>query len=329
MKTKPKLDSYSHAISRLKLYDNNVLSFGGRSLVKECFTSPFHYSAIFPGIFFKDAVLCLLSRSNAKRIYVYNRYSYLKCKEVLDLFNIKKEIVLCPYLLSEFGTKAELENNDLSVFFEQSIVPYEEIERLDVINKLVKFAKENPEREIVVCLRDYKNSPHKPKATFQYIIEKHCISIPNNMKVVVGRSEYWLPRAKHIISITSSVLLDAIYNNKDISILKIPKSDFYGQAIFEGSGVICADIKFPTNEVDANWKALHINPEYEKEFINTNGNDFFDFKLDVRNISRILKANYIHFGRINKDFIRYSIKNMVFFHRYHKIYLEQQRSNNR
>ncbi|PMI35238.1 hypothetical protein BCU46_19055 [Enterovibrio norvegicus] len=294
-------------------------------MVRETFKSPFK-STYFPGIFYKDAVLSLISRANSDCIFLYNQYSFEKAKQVFGIFDVGIKLSVHPYLTKK--KSSDQTEKELSVFFEQSIVPYRERDRLFVIKKLISFSYREPNRKVIICMRKYENSPHKPKITFQQIIEKHGIILPENLQLVVGKSDDWLPRAEHVISITSSVLLDAIYNRKHVTILELPKCGYYGQGLFLNSGLMSKEVVFPTDSVCEEWAKLHVDPYIENDYLEGGCKGFFDFKLTSKNIMCILRANYFHFGGINKDFIHYSIKNMVFFHRYHKIYLEQLRLKN-
>ncbi len=320
---KKSLDSYCDSIGSLG-EGKNVIPYGGIEMVAYCYSNRF-CNTIFPGIFYKDAVLSLISRSNSSSVFVYNQYSFEKAKQVFDIFDINILIKSRPYLMKK--AESVISEAGLSVFFEQSIVPYKEHERLYVIDKLISFAYREPNRKLVICTRDYENSPHQPKITFQDIIAKQHLTLPENLHIIIGRSDDWLPRAEHVISVTSSVLLDAIYNGKSVTVLELPRSEYYGQGLFKESGLMCKEIHFPTKSVNNEWAQLHVTPFIEDEHVKGSGNEVFDFKLNLKNIKRILKANYLHFGKVNKDFVRYSLKNMVFFRKYHKIYLKQQRSN--
>ena len=295
-------------------------------MVSSCFCGG-RVNTIFPGVFYKDAVLSLISRANSDCVFLYNQYSFEKAKQVFRIFDVDINLRVRPYLMKK--QVSDQTERGLSVFFEQSIVPYGEQERLSVIEKLISFACREPNRQLVICTREYENSPHDPQITFQEIITKHDLKLPPNLHITAGKSDDWLPRAEHVISITSSVLLDAIYNRKNVTVLELPKSTHYGQGLFFNSGLMSKDIVFPAKGVCKEWFELHVEPYIKDEYIEGGIKSVFEFNLDFKNIVCILKANYLHFGKINKDFIRYSIKNMVFFYRYHKIYLEQQRSNNR
>ncbi|MFZ3516541.1 hypothetical protein LC147_26045 [Vibrio harveyi] len=318
------LDSYRNAIKNVDKSESDITPFGGIKMVSSSLSGE-QVNTIFPGIFYKDAVLSLISRANSKCIFLYNQYSFEKAKQVFRIFDVDITLSARPYLMKE-KTSVRIETG-LSVFFEQSIVPYRERERLFVIEKLIAFAHREPNRQVVICTRDYKNNPHKSKITFQKIITKHDLQLPENLQITVGKSDDWLPRAEHVISITSSVLLDAIYNKRDVTVLELPKSVHYGQGLFLNSGLMRKDIVFPGNSICKEWAKLHTTSYIKDEYLKGNNEAVFDFKLNLKNIMCILKANYLHFGKINKDFIFYSIKNIFFFHRYHQIYLEQQRSN--
>ncbi|MCS0000077.1 hypothetical protein NB620_07255 [Vibrio alginolyticus] len=318
------LDSYRNAIKNFGKSECNITPFGGIKMVRSSLNGE-QVNTIFPGVFYKDAVLSLISRANSERIFLYNQYSFEKAKQVFRIFDVDINLSVRPYLMKK--QVSDRTERGLSVFFEQSIVPYRERERLFVIEKLISFAYREPNRKLVICTREYENSPHEPKVTFQEIITKHDLQLPKNLHITVGKSEDWLPRAEHVISITSSVLLDAIYNRKNVTVLELPKSAHYGQGLFFNSGLMSKDIVFPAGNVCKEWGELHVTPYIKDEHIEGDNKAVFDFNLNLKNIICIFKTNYLHFGKINKDFIRYSIKNMVFFHRYHQIYLEQQRSN--
>ncbi|MDG2664296.1 hypothetical protein P7M31_25910 [Vibrio parahaemolyticus] len=318
------LDSYRNAIKNLDKEECDITPFGGVKMVRSCLVRE-RVNTIFPGIFYKDAVLSLISRANSDCIFLYNQYSFEKAKQVFRIFDVDINLRVRPYLMKkQFSDQTEI---GLSVFFEQSIVPYRERERLYVIEKLISFAYREPNRKLVICTREYENSPHNPKITFQKIITKHDLKLPQNLHITVGKSDDWLPRAEHVISITSSVLLDAIYNRKNVTVLELPKSTHYGQGLFFNSGLMSKDIVFPAENVCKEWVELHVMPYIKDEHIEGGNKNCFEFNLNLKNIICILKANYLHFGKVNKDFIRYSIKNMVFFYRYHQIYLGQRRSN--
>ena len=187
-------------------------------------------TAFFPGIFYKDAVLSVISRSNSTCIITYNKFSYLKAQNILNTFHLKKSVIVAfeHYLLSENHVEIEL---GLSVFFEQSIVPYHEKERLDLIHTLMDFAINYPERRLVVCTRQYEINPHKPKVTLQEIISKYCLQLPENMQIVEEHQQIGYRKLNTLFRLLN-VLLDAIYNDKQVSILKLKHFKHYEQEIF-------------------------------------------------------------------------------------------------
>ncbi|WP_139218789.1 DUF6716 putative glycosyltransferase [Enterovibrio norvegicus] len=316
-------DSYMNSINNLCVNDSKIVPYGGVKMVKECFDFR-DKKTIFPGVFYKDAVLSLMSRCNSDSVVLYNKYSFEKAHQVFSIFSVGISIASRPYLIK--NNDDDIREKGLSVFFEQSIVPYGYKERLYVIKKLISFANKEKSRRLVICVRDYRNSPHAPKIAFKDIIRKQKLVVPSNLDVIVGRSDDWLPRAEHVISVTSSVLLDAINRNKYVTVLELPRSEHYGQGLFLGSGLMRKDVIFPTDNVNEAWRKLHVSSHIIDEFLIGENKEVFDFKLSIKNIKCILKANFLHFGRLNKDFIRFSIKNIVFFHKYHKIYLQNQRN---
>ncbi|MCP4884305.1 MAG: hypothetical protein GY908_10995 [Flavobacteriales bacterium] len=318
-------DSYVNAVLNIKSCSSLIYTFGGVKLVEESFNNN-NACSIFPGIFYKDAVLGVISRSNSQCIISYNQYSYLKSRTFLNVFRLSDSTSVSfeHYLFNKYDLVAEL---CLSVFFEQSIVPFHEKERLDLIHTLMDFAVKHPERQLVVCTRQYEISPHKPKITFQDIVVKYGLQLPENMQIVEGAAADWLPKAEHVISITSTVLLDAIYNGKQVSILKLKRFKHYEQKIFAESGLLHESIVYPPPEVCPEWKKLHVyDPDFQPEPIEIKGNkEVFDFRLSFKNIYRIFKANYLHFEKLNVDFFKYSLKNIIFFRKYHRIYLESKK----
>ncbi|MEZ9527224.1 DUF6716 putative glycosyltransferase [Enterovibrio norvegicus] len=317
------LDSYQNSIDNIVGDEFSIIPYGGVKMVAQCYSNRVG-GTIFPGVFYKDAVLSIMSRANSNCVYVYNKYSFYKAKEIFEIFNIDVIVKSEPYLVRKYSSES-LETG-LSVFFEQSVVPYLEVERLYVIKKLISFATLNIDRRVVICTRDYKNSPHTPKVTFQDIVEKYQLVFPRNLEIIVGSARDWLPKAEHVISITSSVILDGVYNKKSVSVLAIPRSAHYGQGLFANSGLMCNEIGFPTQNVDEDWESLHVEPFFEEEHLKSLIPNCFKFNLDFSNFSKILKANYLHFGKVDWDFVKYSVKNTLFFRKYRRIYLQHQRN---
>ncbi|MFS1874870.1 DUF6716 putative glycosyltransferase [Enterovibrio norvegicus] len=301
------------------------LGLGGVKLnliISKCQREDLTIVTYFPGIIHMDAVLSIFSRASSDVVILPNKYSYDLFRKVQQKLSFNCSYFVLPYLL-------DLQKNDFpntvkserSLFIEQSIVPASEQERHKLILILFEFAKKHPSRELIILVRDSLNSPHAVTHCIFDIIDKFSLEKPHNVNIVCGSSSAYINYCDHVISCTSTVVLDAAFKNKSISILPLRKPYQYGQDLFFDTGLI-TEIITPTNKLNrrSKWFENHIFYDRYLQSPYELNKKYYDFPLSFFLFLKLLACNFsLHF-RLDSVLVRSIIRSMKFAIKYNKIH---------
>jgi len=301
------------------------LGLGGVKLnqvISNCNRKGIKIVTYFPGIIHLDALLSLFSRASSDIVILPNRYSFnlfrkVKAKSLFDC-----SYFVLPYLLgNKFQPVSNFERSGRSLFIEQSIVPASEKERLDLILILFNFSKNHPSRELIILVRDHVNSPHTVIHCILSIIEKFSLDVPKNVHIVCGSSSDYINSCDHVISFTSTVILEAAHKDKFISILTLKNPYEYGQDLFFDTGIISETVR-PNNKIDrkSKWFKDHVfdngvllsSPE-EKEI-------HYDFTLSMALFFKLVAFNISLHHRLNGSLIRSIVRSFKYTLKYNRIH---------
>ncbi|MGR5238570.1 DUF6716 putative glycosyltransferase [Vibrio alfacsensis] len=301
------------------------LGLGGVKLnqvISKCKREGITIVSYFPGIIHLDVLLSVFSRASSDIVILPNKYAYNIFRKVQAKLSFNCSSFVLPYLL---GTKEQIsassEYSGISLFIEQSIVPTSEKERKDFILTLFDFAKRYPSRKLIILVRDHVNSPHTVTHSILSIIDKFSLDTPKNVNIVCGRSSDYIDQCDHVISFTSTVILEAVHKDKAISILTLKEPYVYGQDLFFGTGLVAGKIR-TTDKVDrkSKWFKDHvIDGETFLSF--TDGNKInYDFTLSLVLFVNLLVCNISLHSRLDRVLIRSIMRSFKYTLKYNRIH---------
>lgn len=299
------------------------LGFGGKKLNE--FLSVFKkeevkFVSFFPGIVYLDAFLSCYSRANCDLVILPNLHSEKLFNSVKRRFGFKCSSLVVPYLI-DLSPKPIGKEKNISLFIEQSIVPYSYKERLQLVKDLLFFAQLYKNRTLIILLREFQNSPHHTVYKFEDIIEDNNITVPDNVSIKYGKASEVIDQCDHVISATSTVIFDAVYKDKYVSIYPLNNPEVYGQDVFIESKVVSHDLSC-FNKVDRNspWFKEHIlnghvflNLEWH---LNTN----YGFEFSLSNAISILRCNYNLHPRVDVTLLKSLFRSYKYSLLYRKFY---------
>lgn len=313
----------------LELKDGTLfLGLGGMKLnqvISKCKREEITVVTYFPGIIHLDALLSVFSRASSDIVILPNKYAYNLFLKIQDKLSFNCSSFVLPYLLgAKDQISSSLECSGRSLFIEQSIVPASEKERHNFVLTLFDFATRYPSRELIILVRDHINSPHMVIHSVHSIIDKFSLDTPKNVTIVCGRSSDYIDHCDHVISFTSTVILEAAHKNKSISILPLKEPYTYGQDLFFDTGLISVTMK-ATCKVDSKskWFKDHIIDDEVLLSFSQGKKTNYDFTLSMALIVNLLVCNIILHPRLDKVLIRSMIRSFKYALKYNRIYRSQ------
>lgn len=153
------------------------------------------------------------------------------------------------------------------LFAGQPDVPTRIVERLFMLERMFDYARAFPDRTVLFKPRHRPNERtlHKTAYHYETLLENFIPAgdVPPNFKLVYGPIPGYLDESQMVITISSTVILEAIERNIHAVLLSdLGISADYGNSYFMGSGLLCSldDLlqdKFPV--LDWDWLERHLN----------------------------------------------------------------------
>jgi hypothetical protein len=214
--------------------------------------------SLFPGVFHGSQLEALLSRRMVDCVLLNNKKDYLTYKFVCYLLGIKFNGLLLGVSWLKFGLIPKSSNE--VVFFDQVYSPKRKSDRIELVRKLLVIAEKNPGYKVLIKAReDFKGHD----LSIDNIIYKY---FPNKSSILTDeKTDILLSRCYGVISISSSVIFEALVLKKNIFLLKDFKDSDYFSRIYSGSGLFVTsnDMIFSNPpDVSSKWYDMNIsNPD--------------------------------------------------------------------
>jgi len=169
--------------------------------------------SLFPGVIFGE-IDSIVSRINADILLCNNKMDYKVANIIKNHSQLNTEILLYGYPILQ---KINIKEKKYIYFFEQVKIPETRIDRIFLISKLVTLAKQYPKETFYIKPRvsiDEKTI-HPNKYPLEVLLNEYSKEhiLPTNLHFTYDDVNLCLSQAKSIITISSTVAFEAIYNN--------------------------------------------------------------------------------------------------------------------
>ena len=180
--------------------------------------------SLFPGVIFGDKD-SISSRICSDILLLNNKQDYLVAKKLKETNNLETNLLQHGLALAQKYNRSNIDNNAV-YYIDQVKIPDNYEERVYLVKKLVEFAFKNTSKNIFIKSRVKLNerTVHKNLLPLEKLIEIvfDKDNLPKNLKFTYDSIELCLEKASLIITISSTVAFEAIYNNIPVAII----SDF-------------------------------------------------------------------------------------------------------
>lgn len=234
----------------------------------------------FPGIVADEQLDAFITRLNADFVLLNSKKDKSIYSEICKQLKVTDNGIL--YGASWFNWISRVKestSNDI-VFFEQIDVPYELNKRKELILKLNEFARENKNINIIIKTRTV-NSDKKEK-NLKYIskninLESNCLFSDENI-------EYLISKMLFGITISSSVVIEAILRNKKIYTITDFKNNSDYSDFYHNSGITIKLNETLTTTTNLNKTWVKQNVANPRDNINTIINKSLSSNINHRKI---------------------------------------------
>ncbi len=219
--------------------------------------------ALFPGVTAATVYKAFDARSDADVLLLNNvvdHDKFVKYASDMRIYNCHPFMLGFPYL-----KKLELKGGDDIVFFDQNFPNMTYSEKAYILDGLIRIAAANPARKVLIKLRNMQSesTAHKGMHRFENIMKRVAArsAVPANLSISVDSVDDVLKTAGLAISISSTAIFEALYNDINSVVL----SDFgvradFGNDLFSGSNIFAGfDEVVANNLPKVNTKWLNDN----------------------------------------------------------------------
>lgn len=258
--------------------------------------------SLYPGIIFNQP-WAIIGRLRADIVLLNSQKDYNELKKICDIFKVPfNGFLLGAAWYNKQKHIKEIYNKKYIVFFEQIDIPKSKPNRLRLLDKLCKFARQNPSRSLLIRSRAEYD---KDELSLKNLSKD--MSLPSNLSFTDIETSLLIENLDLALSISSSTCIEAILAGKKCIICDDfgYKDTFLG--FYKNSGIVrkLENIDLTSYQViSRKWKRQNISNPY-----------------DIKNINKLIAKLYQVKKRkinINKNIFIW-IK-LVFY--YHKLFLK-------
>lgn len=204
-------------------------------------------AAIYPGIILRYPFDGLASRAPADLLWLNSPRDLELYREMCAGLGERagNAAVLGPAVLLSPVKRRRAASGPV-VFFEQTIIPRSVRERRFLAARLLRLARDHPERQFLVKPRTapHEFTLHPTRAHIVPLLRQEAAAAggwPDNFEVVYASPRDLLSRASHCLTISSTVAIEAIHAGVPTTLISdFGVNDDFGLQYFFGSGLIAS-----------------------------------------------------------------------------------------
>lgn len=275
--------------------------------------------SLFAGVIFGE-INSITSRINSDILLLNNYSDYILSKKIKQHWKLNTKLIHYGFPVIQRYTKNNDDNQNI-YFFEQVKIPETYSDRVYLLKKLIEYAKKNPETNIYIKPRVSikEKTVHENKYPLEILLKKNFDkkTLPNNLLFSYESVADCFKNAKLVITISSTVAFEAIYNKIPVAIISDYglRNEFANQEFLEsGCLMTFEELNHKVPSVNKKWyDEMVAFPENRIEVLNQIIENSVKEKKLHEEINYSIATQDLNYIKEKSKYKNYSLKKSLIF----------------